>query len=177
MQEHHSLDLHRPGALQAVKSQPGVDAVSGGEHTVRQGVDRNGVTHVDRRVDGGDWISLKRLKDDAKGPVEDRVRANVEVACKKFDEPVKNGQSSYSQQLTYGTRERLTLTNPERLVIQVEVPGYDAMSPAEQARLQGIAEQEMRQNAVPSGQHESAFDGTMHGVPIRVDLVEPPPMR
>jgi hypothetical protein len=177
MQEHHSLDRDHPGALQGVKSQPAVDAVKGGEHAVRQSVDRNGVTEVDRTVDGGDWISLKRLKDDAGGSVDKRVLASVEEGCQKFDNALKDGKSSYSQKLADGTRERLTLINPEQLVIQVEVPGYDAMSPAEQARLQGIAELEMRQNAVPDGQFESEFDGTMRGVPIRVDLVEPPPMR
>jgi hypothetical protein len=171
-----------PGEIPGVDNQPGVDRVRNPTSDKwQQGHDPRAKTPEGRRVpqvvrtaEGGTWVQNKRLHENAKGTVEDRVRSQVIDACKKFDKPVRNGESRLAETLTDADGNRVSLvhkfTNPDALAIRVEVPGFSQLGPAEQTALQEAAERELKDRLTAYGS-----DGKYEGLPISVQVVSTPP--
>lgn len=166
VREEDSRAKYFPNAFEPVAKQPGVDWVNGKPtETWRQ----DGA-HVTQTLSGGTWIQGKRLMEDAKTPVDQRIRAEVSKARAKFEGPVARGESTRSATMTDGparTKFTTTLTNPEDLLIHIEVPNLGRMSQQEQRRLRQVAEDAL------TGWR--AADGTYEGLPLRVEVVDAPP--
>jgi chemotaxis protein histidine kinase CheA len=170
MREADSRAKYFPNAREPVAKQPGVDWV-GGKPTESWRQEGN---HVTQTLSGGTWIQGKRLADEAMTPLDQRVRGAVDQAAKKFYDPVRTGVSSRSTTMSDGTQNTkftTTLTNPEGLLVHIEVPNLNQMSQAEQVLLQTEAQQAL--NRWTDGGNGKTYEG----VPIRVQVVEAPPPR
>ena len=100
-------------------------------------------------------------------PVDKRLLAAVDVARKKFEDPVRNRTSTRSATLTDGatrTKFTTTATDPDELLIHIGIPHFDSMPAAEQQRLRTLAEGRLRPWTDEGGKYD--------GVPIRVQLSE-----
>jgi hypothetical protein len=166
IREPYTRNQYYPTASTPVAKQPGVDLVNG---NITQTRNTNGANIIES-IAGGTWIQIKRLQDIADGPIEKRVRQNVDDACAKFEPSVKKGVSSRSatiivdgQKASHTTR----LTNPADLLVHVEVPNFNQLSTGERQQLQSAAQAQLDLWKSP--------DGTYEGLPIAVTVVEAPP--
>ena len=164
MREEATRARYFPTAETPVPKQPGLDWVMGAhEKSAQLG------SKVQRIFTGGTWISDKQLLKPplADTPVDKRLLAAVDVARKKFEDPVRNRTSTRSATLTDGatrTKFTTTATDPDELLIHIGIPDFDSMPAAEQQRLRTLAEGRLRPWTDEGGKYD--------GVPIRVQLSE-----
>lgn len=160
-----------PGSFEPLAKQPGVDLVSGGTCTYKQGADpKTGLPTVEEKASGGVWVQIKKLD-----PFEDlahltkKIKSNVSLGMEKFDSVLKTRTSSSNwRTMSDGTKNKTTLENPDGLVLHVEVPGF--------AKLSAEDQNSIRRVAIDTAAAYNDFEyGSYEGLPLSVDVVDIPP--
>ncbi|MEV3993812.1 DUF4157 domain-containing protein [Streptomyces sp. NPDC049837] len=145
--------FYYPPAYRPQKFQPGVDLVLGGSQPeYAQTTDRKtGRVEVTERVRGGTWIQIKRLTERGLSvdKIKERVIKNVNEGISGFRNALAHPEKAVHQAMDdaqwenkkpkSGTWNRTILTNPKRLLVHVEVPGFANLSAAQQLEIQKTA--------------------------------------
>jgi hypothetical protein len=154
------------------KNQKAVDYTRGAKPDYSKVMmDKEGVAHIDEKRTGGEWGSVKTLRE-TDGPdrvpkdAESKVRLNANVAMEKYvdvlDHPDAPRNAAKWQKYDDGTMWRLDLRDPEAIRVVIQVPG---LTPGAQAALQTTAQEQValhKANVRP-------------GVEVLVDVVRAPP--
>jgi hypothetical protein len=182
MEEPLSRERYNPNAVMPGVKQEGVDLVDGhrGENWGRHDNRRDGERVYVQTLEGGNWIQIKKLEPEStapgskQGPVELRVRDNVNDAVAKFEKVLqdKESRSAQANRNEDGIRVTSVLKNPDRALVHIEVPGFDQMPPVRQELLRAAAKEQLGLATAPTGALWG--NGTMHGVPIDVRVVDRP---
>ncbi len=176
MLEGDTHGYYYPPAFRPQQAQPGIDLVLGGsEPEYAQTTDpKTGRVEVTERVKGGTWIQIKRLTekglsvDKIKKRVTDHVNDGVAGFGGAIAEPEKAkfqpmGDAQWeNKKPKSGTWSKTILTNPNRLLVHVEVPGFSKLPPSDQLEIQHAA--------------NLARKGARFGrIPLTVLVVDTPP--
>lgn len=181
VEETHSRDRYHPAAVLPGAKQHGVDLVDGRrQESWGRTLDRNGEQVFVQTLDGGTWIQIKKLDPEntapgaKQGPLELRVRNNVNDAVAGFEDVLQDSESrsNWKQPNDDGIRVTSVLTNPDHALVHIEVPGFDQLPPARQELLRAAAREQLGLASAPVG--ALSGDGTLHGVPIDVRVVDRP---
>ncbi|MGO4613016.1 hypothetical protein AB4305_03565 [Nocardia sp. 2YAB30] len=175
IREGPSRQRYYPTSTEPVAKQPGVDWVDGiRDEWYSQKINaKTGDPVITHTIEGGQWISAKRLAEHAGTPLDKRLENNVDAAFKKFETTVKNMESSRSITMTDGSKLTTILKNPNSLLIHLEVEKFDSMPLAQQEALQTAAERAAVGWTEP-GEIKEVPVRTFEGLPVSVKVVEAP---
>ena len=144
--------------------QPSADWVRGKTRiSYHQVIDKDGTVRVIQEIEGGEWVQLKRLAEDTETTAAERIPSNVRLAYEKFTRDMKAGESVATRTLTDGTKLQVRLSQPDALVLNIEVPGFEQLPSSAQRELQELASRELAGRCLPEV-------GTIEKVPVACRL-------
>jgi hypothetical protein len=166
--EPRTLVTRFPNADPTNKGQKGVDFTQGSIKKTSFILDpKTGILTVKEVRTGGEWIQNKLLNpiNETTGALDleglgSRVNNNVQTAIEKFDSQLRMPRAN-TRWSSNGDRYSLELERPDRLLIHLEIPGINKLSPK-------------TRSAIVAAANEQATAYDLEGLPVRVEINEPP---